>query len=472
MSEFLGKDFLLDTDLSKKLYEHAKKMPIFDFHCHLVPEQIYKDYQFKNITEAWLGANHYGDHYKWRLMREFGVDESYITGDKPDRERYNKFAEVMPYMVGNPIYVWTHLELRKYFGITKTLSPETADEIWEETSRQLKTLTARKMMEINNVETVFTTDDPIDDLHYHELMAKDPSLKTKVCPAWRPDKAINVERDSFLPWLHQLEKVVNRPIKSLKDLLDALDERLKFFVDHGCAASDHALDVVHYKKNTTYEEANQVFLKGLKGDPITLEDQDIYKGYLLAHLGRQYHKYNMVQEYHIGALRNNSSRMFKVLGPDTGYDATYDQPVAEKLSALLDDLDSTDELPKTVLFSLNSSDYPSLVSLMNCFQGNIKGKPFKGKIQLGTSWWFEDTIPGMRKQLEFLANDGLISCFIGMLTDSRSFLSYPRHDLFRRLVCQYLAKQVEEGLYPNDEELLCKIVEDISYNNANEYFKR
>ncbi|MBO8414644.1 MAG: glucuronate isomerase, partial [Firmicutes bacterium] len=341
MKKFLDKDFLLNNEVAVDLYEnHAKKMPIFDYHCHLVPQQIYEDYHFKNITEAWLGANHYGDHYKWRLLREFGVDEKYITGDADDYERFLKFAEVMPYMVGNPIYQWTHLELRRYFGIDKLLSPETAKEIYDECNEKLKTLSARKMIEMFNVDTLFTTDDPADDLHYHELMAKDPSLKVHVAPAWRPDKAINVERDTFLPWLKKLSEVCNRDIKSLQDLFDCLDERLQFFVKHGCVASDHALDVVHFKAGATYEDANKVFLKALNHETITFEDEDIYKGVVLVFLGKEYSKYNIVQQYHIGALRNNSPRMYKELGPDTGYDAIEDMPVAEKLSGLMAQLDA------------------------------------------------------------------------------------------------------------------------------------
>ncbi len=467
MKEFLGDDFLLNSDLAKKLYnEHAKKMPIFDFHCHLVPQQIAEDYHFSSITEAWLGANGYGDHYKWRLMREMGVPEDYITGDRTAWEKFEKFAECMPYFIGNPIYEWTHLELKTYFGIRKPLSPATAKEIFDECNEKLKTMSARKMMELNNVATVYTTDDPVDDLHWHEVMAKDPTLKTKVCPAWRPDKAINVERDTFIPWVKQLAKVTNKDIKDLKTMLEALDERLEFFVNHGCTASDHALDVVHYKK-ATYEEANAVFLKGLNGEKVTFEEEDIYKGYLMMHLGKAYHKYNMVQEYHIGALRNNSLRNYKRIGADTGYDAVEDREFAEKLSALLNDLDETDELPKTVLFTLNEKDYIVLATLKNCFQGGMKGK-----IQMGTAWWFNDHFDGMDAQMKKLSADGLISCFIGMLTDSRSFLSYPRHDYFRREMCNYLADLVLAGRYPDDEETLGKIVEDISYNNAVEYFKR
>ena len=467
MKEFLGDDFLLNSELAKKLYfEHAKKMPIFDFHCHLQPKEILEDYKFESITEAWLGKNGYGDHYKWRLLREFGVGEEYITGNKTSYEKFEKFAEVMPFMIGNPIYEWTHLELKTYFGITKPLSPKTCKEIYDECNEKLKTLTARKMMELNNVETVYTTDDPVDDLHYHELMAKDTTLKTKVAPCFRPDKAINVERDTFIPWVKTLQEVTGKDVSNLENMLVALDERLAFFVDHGCTASDHALDVVHYKK-ATYEEANKVYLKGLKGESISFEEEDIYKGYLMVHLGEMYHKYNMVQQYHIGALRNNSKRYYGLLGADTGFDAVEDREFAAKLSALLNALDIEDKLPKTVLYTLNEKDYIVLVTLMNCFQGGIKGK-----IQLGTAWWFNDHFEGMMTQIKRLGNNGLLSCFIGMLTDSRSFLSYPRHDYFRREFCDYLASLVEQGRYPNDIETLGKIVEDVSYNNANEFFTR
>lgn len=466
MKGFMQDDFLLDNEVGKELYfEHAAKMPIFDFHCHLIPEQIYEDYKFSSITEAWLGKNGYGDHYKWRLLREYGIEEEYITGDKEDYEKFYKFASTMPYMVGNPIYEWTHLELKKYFGITKVLNKDTAKEIYDECNKKLETLTARKMMEMNNVKIVFTTDDPVDDLHFHKLMREDKTLKIQVSPAFRPDKAINVERDTFIPWIKKLEAVSNKEIKDLKTMLECLDARLAFFVENGCRASDHALDVLHYKK-ATLEEANKVFLKGLKGEEITSEEEDIYKGFLLVHLGQQYHKYNMVQEYHIGALRDNSKRNYKRMGADTGYDAVEDRAFAEKLSALLNALDETDELPKTILYTLNEKDYIVLTTLKNCFQQ----EGVKGKIQLGTSWWFNDHYDGMLAQLKKLANDGLLSCFIGMLTDSRSFLSYPRHDYFRRELCNFIGELVEKGRYPYDKEVLGQIVEDISYNNAYNYF--
>lgn len=467
MKQFLGNDFLLNSPLALRLYEeHASKMPIFDFHCHLSPKQIYEDHRFETITEVWLGGKGYGDHYKWRLLREMGVDESYITGDKSPYERFEKYAECMPYFIGNPIYEWTHLELKIFFGITTPLCKENAKEIYEECNRQLQTMTARKMMEKCNVTAVYTTDDPVDSLEYHVLMRKDPTLKVEVAPCWRPDKAINVERATFLPWLHQLEEVVGRKLPTLKGLLGALDERLAFFVENGCCAADHGLDTFHYKK-ASYEEAEAVYQKGLKGEPISFEEEDIYKGYLLVHLGKEYHRYGLVQQYHIGALRDNSKRNFELLGPDSGFDAVNDRTYAEKLSGLLNELDLDNSLPKTVLYCLNEKDYIVMMSLMNCFQGGRKGK-----IQVGTAWWFNDHYEGMLNQFKKLSMDGLLSCFIGMLTDSRSFLSYPRHDYFRRELCSYIASLVEEGRYPNDEKILGEIVEDICYKNAKEYFTR
>lgn len=466
MKEFLGRDFLIDNKTGLKLYEeHAAKMPIFDFHCHLVPQQIAEDYKFKSITEAWLGANGYGDHYKWRLMREMGVDEEYITGNKSGWEKFQKYAECMPYFVGNPIYEWTHLELQRYFGIKKPLSPSTAKEIYDECNKKLETLTARKMMEMMHVAIVFTTDDPVDDLHWHEVMKADKTLKTDVRPCWRPDKVINVERPVFfIPEIKKLGEITGKDVSTLEGMLQALDMRLDFFQEHGCVASDHALDVIHYAP-ATYEQANEVYVKGLKGEKISFEEEDLYKGYIMIHLGKEYRRRGIVQQYHIGALRNNNSKSFAALGADTGYDASEDQNVAEKTSALLNALNSADALPKTVLYTLNEKDYIPLVTLMNCFQGEVKGK-----MQLGTAWWFNDHFDGMNRQIAQLGNDGLLSCFIGMLTDSRSFLSYPRHEYFRRLICNYLGNLVESGRYPSDLETLGKIVEDISFNNAVNYF--
>lgn len=467
MKEFLGKDFLIDNDIGQELFDnYAKKMPIYDFHCHLVPEEIYEDKKFKNITEAWLGANHYGDHYKWRLLREFGVPEEYITGDKSDIERFRKFAEVMPYLVGNPIYEWTHLELKRYFGINECLSLETADEIYQRCNEKLKTLSARKMVSMNNVDTLFTTDDPTDDLHFHELLAQDKSFKTHVKPCMRPDKAINIDWDTFVPWVEKLSHVCHRQIVSLSDMLSCLDERIEYFVAHGCKATDHALDTVDVYPGSP-EEAEAIFKKAMARLPLSSKEVSQYKFYLLIHLGKQYAKHGLVQEYHIGALRNNSIRRYKELGADTGFDAVNDERVSQNLSLILSTLDETNSLPKTILYTLNSKDYEPLVTLMNCYQS----EGIRGKIQFGTSWWFNDHFEGINKQLNILAADGLISCFVGMLTDSRSFLSYPRHEYFRRLVCNLLGKLVEQGRYPHDIKTLGKIVEDISFNNAKNYFE-
>lgn len=469
MKNFLDKDFLLETETAKTLYhKYAEKMPIFDFHCHLSPKEIYEDKKYRSLEEVWIGggADHYGDHYKWRLMREFGVDEKYITGDATDEEKYNKFVEMMPYAIGNPLYHWSHLELQRYFNINTIINPEHAKEIYEEANKKLETLTARKMIEMNNVKVLYTTDDPVDDLHYHELIKADKSFNVKVCPAFRPDKALNIELDTFMPWFKKLETVTHREIKNLKDFLAAMDERVKYFDEHDCAISDHALDVVMYKE-TTEERVDEIFKKALRNEKLTEDEINEYKGFLLVHLGRQYHKYDWVQQYHIGALRNNSKRMYKTIGADTGFDATEDQPFAKKLSSILSDLDETDELPRTILYCLNPRDNEVLATLKNCFQqGGVVAK-----IQLGSGWWFNDQKDGMERQLTAYANTGLLSKFVGMLTDSRSFLSYTRHEYFRRTLCNMFGNLIESGQYPNDVDFVGHIVEDICYNNAARAFK-
>lgn len=467
MKEFMDDKFLLENEVAEDLYfNHAAKMPIFDFHCHLIPQEIYEDKKYENLTEVWLGKDGYGDHYKWRLMREFGVSEDYITGNQPPFEKFKKYAEVIPYMVGNPIYQWTHLELRRYFGIYDLLKPETAEKIYKEANEKIKTLTARKMMELHNVKTVYTTDDPADDLHYHELMAQDKTLKTEVKPCFRPDKAINVDLGSFLPWIEKLEMACNYKISDFATLLKALKERLEFFVAHGVRASDHALDTV---PNAPYDMkiASKVYEAALKGEVLDPHEVDSYKTVVIVELAKLYKEHNMVQQYHIGAFRNGNSAQFRKLGPDTGYDCIQDRYIAEGLKNLLDLENDSNNLPKTVLYTLNPSQNEILVTLMNCYQE----EGIKGKIQFGSAWWFNDHYDGMSKQMETLSSVGLLSCFIGMLTDSRSFLSYPRHEYFRRLLCNRLGNLVERGLYPDDREVLGKIVEDISYNNAKAYFE-
>lgn len=468
MEKFMDKDFLLTTETAKKLYhEHAEKMPIIDYHCHLQPKEIYEDKKFRNLTEAWLGAgDRYGDHYKWRSLRARGYEEDSISGPDDDYKKYYQFVESMPYFVGNPLYHWSHLEMQRYFGINDIINAKNAKKIWDEANAKLETLTAREMMYKFNVRTVCTTDDPVDSLEWHKKMMEDKTLNVTVRPAFRPDKAINVELSWFESWVNQLAKVCGKEIKSLNDLTDCLASRIEFFHSMGSRVSDHALDVVHYTP-ATYEEANAVFLKGMKHEEISSHEQDQYKGYILLFLGKQYKKHDWVQQYHIGALRNNSKKMLEKIGPDTGFDAIEDAVYMEKLSALLGALDANDALPKTILYCLNPRDNYALTVLAGCFQE----EGVKSRVQVGTAWWFLDQLDGMKQNLETQMQVGLISQSVGMLTDSRSFLAYPRHEYYRRLLCQMLGNLVESGQYPVEElDTLGKIVEDICYNNAKEFF--
>lgn len=467
MQNFMDKDFLLTTNTAKVLYhEYAENMPIIDYHCHLQPKEIYENKKFRNLAEVWLGAgDRYGDHYKWRALRARGYMEDSISGPDDDYKKYMQFVESMPYFVGNPLFHWSHLEMQRYFGINDVICPKNAESIWNRANKTLETLTAREMMYKFNVDTVCTTDDPVDTLEWHKLMNEDKTLKTNVRPAFRPDKAINVELDWFESWVNQLAGVVGYKIDSLELLCKALSERIKFFHEMGSRLSDHALDVVHYAE-ATYEEANEVFKKGMNHEAITDLEQDKYKGYVLVFLGKEYNKYGWVQQYHIGALRNNSKSMLNKIGPDTGFDAIEDQVYMAKLSALLGKLDETDELPKTILYCLNPRDNYALTVLSGCFQK----EGVKGRVQVGTAWWFLDQQDGMRQNLETLMQVGLVAQSVGMLTDSRSFLAYPRHEYYRRLLCQMLGNLVESGQYPDDIEFLGKIVQDVCYNNAKEYF--
>lgn len=468
MQKFMDKDFLLTTETAKKLYhEHAEKMPIIDYHCHLQPKEIYEDKKFRNLAEVWLGAgDRYGDHYKWRSLRARGYEEDSISGPDDDYKKYYQFVESMPYFVGNPLYHWSHLEMQRYFGINDIINAKNAKKIWDEANAKLETLTARQMMYKFNVKTVCTTDDPVDSLEWHKKMMADPTLKVTVRPAFRPDKAINVELSWFESWVNQLAKVCGKEIKSLNDLTECLAERIEFFQSMGSRVSDHALDVVHYTP-ATYEEANAVFLKGMKHEAISSHEEDQYKGYILLFLGKQYKKHGWVQQYHIGALRNNSKKMLEKIGPDTGFDAIEDSVYMEKLSQLLGALDANDALPKTILYCLNPRDNYALTVLAGCFQE----EGVKGCVQVGTAWWFLDQQDGMKQNLETLMQVGLISQSVGMLTDSRSFLAYPRHEYYRRILCQMLGNLVESGQYPEEElDTLGKIVEDVCYNNAKEYF--
>ena len=463
MREFMCDDFLLMTDTAKTLYHnYAKNMPIYDFHCHLNPKEIYENKKYKNITEVWLG----GDHYKWRAMRSNGVDERYITGDADDKEKFMKWAETIDECYGNPLFHWTHLELKRFFGIDLVLSKETAEEVWNLTNEKLTTdkFTARELIKMSNVKTLCTTDDPIDSLEYHIALKEDKSFDVVVNPAFRPDKGIRIEKDEFIPWFNRLEEIYGEKIDSIDKYTSALESRIEFFHQVGCRISDHALDPVVFEKGTK-EEVNAILLKKLAGEELTEKEVKQFKTYVMIFLGKEYSKRKWVMQIHVGCIRNNSTRMFNKLGADTGYDAIDDELFLRALSKLLDTLDTTDELPKTIIYNLNPRDNEAIGTLIGCFQD---GKT-PGKIQFGSGWWFLDQKDGMTRQMTALANLGLLSRFVGMLTDSRSFLSYTRHEYFRRILCNLLGDWVERGELPNNIERLGKMVENICYNNVNNY---
>lgn len=464
MKPFMDEDFLLTNKTAEKLYhDYAKDMPIFDYHCHLSPKEIKDNKRYRNITEIWLG----GDHYKWRAMRSNGVDEKYITGDAPDKDKFMKWAETMPKCIGNPLYHWTHLELKRFFGINELLSPKTAEVIWEKCNEMLAKddFTARELIKRSNVKVICTTDDPADSLEDHIALAKDKTFAVKVLPAFRPDKSFNIDKAGFVEWIEKLSKVVGQDIQTFASLKEALKQRLDFFHEVGCRVSDHALDPIAFEEGTE-EEITVILQKALKGEQLTESEIKKYKTAVMVYLGKQYTRLNWTMQIHIGTIRNNSKRMMRLLGPDTGFDAIADYTFAEALSKFLDKLDDTDELPKTILYCLNPRDNEILGTIIGCFQGG--GIP--GKIQVGSGWWFNDQKDGMTKQIISLANLGLLSLFVGMLTDSRSFLSYTRHEYFRRILCNIIGEWVESGEAPNDFELLGTMVQNICFDNAKEYF--
>lgn len=461
MKEFIDENFQLYSKTAQELYHnYAKKMPIIDYHCHLSPQEIYEDKHFSDLTEVWLG----GDHYKWRLMRAFGIDEKYITGNASNEEKFNAWAKTVPYTIGNPLYHWTHLELQAFFGIKDVLKPKTADAIYKKANLILQAMGSRKMIEISNVEILCTTDDPLDDLKYHCLLKDDPSFKTKVFPAFRPDNAINIEQDGFREWVQKLAEIVGYPLHSLEAFFKALDDRIEYFDKRGCSISDQALDEIHYLESS-YDEANEIYQKAFNGQALNKDEIAKYKGQILIFLGKKYHQKNWVQQYHIAALRNVNTKMMKTLGPNTGYDAINDQNFVGPLSQILDHLVTDNALPKTIIYSANPADNDLIAALINSYQEEVPGK-----MQFGSAWWFNDHKDGMMKQMLALSNLGLISRFIGMLTDSRSFLSYPRHDYFRRILCNYFGDLLEKKEYPYDIEFVGKIIQDICYYNAKEYF--
>ena len=453
MKTIINDDFILRSKTAKELYSKVKDLPIIDYHCHLDPKLIAIDYRFDNLGELLLG----GDHYKWRMMRSFGVDEEYITGNASYKDKFREFARALSYAIGNPLYHWTHLELKKYFGIDEALTEENADEIYERCTALLRTpeFSCRNLIKNSNVEVVCTTDDPIDTLCYHDQI-KESGFCVKVLPAFRPDKAVNIHKETFLPYIEKTG------VKSYEELKSWLASRLDFFHEKSCRLSDHGLDFIPYAKG----DAGAIFDKALKGEALTKDEIDAYMTDLLVFFGKEYASRGWCMQIHVGAIRNNNTKMYKLLGPDTGYDSIAETNLAENLARLMDALEMTNELPRTILYSLNPKDNYVLGTLMGCFQGSGIGS----KIQLGSGWWFNDQKDGMEEQLKALGNLGVLGCFVGMLTDSRSFVSYTRHDYFRRILCNLIGTWVENGLYPNDEKMLEKIVCGISYENAKNYF--
>ncbi|WP_246241716.1 glucuronate isomerase [Draconibacterium mangrovi] len=460
----MDKDFLLQTDVAKELYHnHAAKMPIFDYHCHINPQEIAEDKEYENITQLWL----YGDHYKWRGMRTNGVAEKYCTGNASDWEKFEKWAETVPHTLRNPLFHWTHLELKKFFGIDKVLSPATAKEIWEECNAKLQTpeYSCRGIIKMANVHTICTTDDPVDSLEYHRAIKAD-GFETAVLPAWRPDKAMAVENaTTYNAYLSELEEAANININSFSGLMEALDDRHEFFHLNGCRLSDHGVETI-LAEDYTEAEIEKIFIKVRKGGALTKEEVVKFKSCMLYEFGIMDHSRGWTQQFHIGALRNNNTRLFKKLGADVGFDSIGDFDIARPLSKLLDRLDMENKLSKTILYNLNPRDNELIATMI----GNFQDGSVPGKMQFGSGWWFLDQKDGMEKQMQALSNLGLLSRFVGMLTDSRSYLSYTRHEYFRRTLCNLLGNDVENGEIPYDMELLGSMVENICFNNAKAYF--
>ncbi|MBN2626626.1 MAG: glucuronate isomerase [Spirochaetales bacterium] len=460
--KFIKDDFVLETEAAKKLYHgYAEDMPIIDYHCHLNPKEIAEDKKWDNITQVWLG----GDHYKWRAMRSNGVDEKYCTGDASDREKFQKFAETMPYLLRNPMFHWCHLELARYFDIDDViLNGDTAQEVWDRANEKLKNMSARQLMVDSKVKLVCTTDDPADSLEYHKALAAE-GFEVKVLPTWRPDKAMAIDKDFYLDYLKSLGKAAGFEITDFAGLVKAIEVRHQYFHDAGCRLSDHGLDTF-YASEYTEEEAAAILAKAMKGQAVTVEEADKFKTAMMVLFGRLDADNNWTKQLHVGALRNNNSRLFGKLGPDTGFDSIDDQNIARPLSAYLNLLDREAKLPKTILYNLNPRDNEVIATML----GNFQDGTVAGKIQMGSGWWFLDQMDGMERQMESLSQLGLLRRFVGMLTDSRSFLSYTRHEYFRRILCNILGKDMERGLIPEDYELVGAMVKEISYLNAREYF--
>ena len=475
MRAFMDQDFMLYNETAKRLFHtYSENMPIIDYHCHISPKEIYEDRRYNNIAEIWLGGrnddgSYFGDHYKWRVMRSNGVPENTVTGSADPYEKFLAFAKALEMAIGNPMYHWSNMELHKYFGITEPLTEDNAKEIWDKTADMLQNdpeLSVRGIIRKSNVKYVGTTDDPVDTLEWHEKLAQIKDLGFMVCPSFRPDKAINITRAGWKEYIEKLAASVGRQtLTSAQEVCEALNERIDFFKAHGCKASDHGIDYVMYRP-CTMEEADAVFKKAMAGETLTVEEAEKYQTTILVSLAKKYHAENIVMEIHYSCTRDNNKRMFAIEGPDTGFDMIAKSNCYNQMAELFSALDMENSLPKTIVFSLDHNDFNQITTCLGCFQSD----EVPGKMQLGAAWWFLDTRDGMEEQMKALGNLGLLGNFVGMLTDSRSFLSYTRHDYFRRIFCNLVGQWVEDGEYPAIESSLKKIVEGVSYSNAARYF--
>ncbi|KKO53928.1 glucuronate isomerase [Paenibacillus sp. DMB20] len=465
MNRFDTESLLLNSKSARKLYvDYAAEMPIFDYHNHLSPRDIADNRQFKNLAEIWLE----GDHYKWRALRWLGVDEKWITGDAPDKEKFMAWAKQVPRMAGNPLYHWTHLELARYFGIHERLTEDNAEDVWNRCNEQLQegSMRAAGILEKFKVKVACTTDDPADDLQDHADIRRNKDIGTVVAPAFRPDRVLDLTNAGFAGYVRDLGKAAGAPVESYQDLMEALKKRIDYFHDSGCRLSDHGFGAFPYEA-ATEKEASDIYLKALDGETVTVEEERKYRTFTLLALGRLYRAKDWAMQLHIGAIRNNNARMFAKLGKDSGYDSILDFHLASALNAFLSELDRTNELPRTIVYSL----YPAQYDLIATTIGNFQSSEMEGKLQLGSAWWFHDQKEGMLQQLKSLSTIGLISTFVGMLTDSRSFMSFPRHEYFRRILCRLFGEWIKEGDLPADYDYIGGIIQDICYRNAERYFK-
>jgi glucuronate isomerase len=468
MKTFMGKNFLLETDAAKALYHnYAEKLPIIDYHCHVSPKEIAEDKRYSNITELWLG----GDHYKWRAMRCCGVSEEYITGNASDYDKFKAYCKVMPKLIGNPLYHWSHLELKRYFDCDLIINEKNCDEIWKICNEKLAdpSMSVRNIIKKSGVVLLCTTDDPADSLEWHKMLAEDESFDVQVLPAFRPDKGLNINKAGITAYIEKLSAVSGIEIKDIDSLKQAYIQRLDLFESLGCKTADHGMDEYRACPEYNYYEVGEIFKKAIASDGKDITDEEMYKfkTEMLTFLAKQYSDRNFIMQIHFGVLRNQNSRMFKSIGPDTGFDTIGNFDMITPLSRLLDKMDSTNSLPRTILYSINPTDNAAVAALCGCFELSGDGKP---KVIQGSAWWFSDNLDGMRRQMTDLANLSSFGNFLGMLTDSRSFISYTRHEYFRRILCDLIGKWVENGEYPADTENLAELVADICYNNAKNFF--